>query len=113
MLPLAPVTARVMLCLCGTANDYRLLAFAEGVGDEGLAVEMVGGVEGVVAGGFELGEGGVELGGFDLFGGGVDEAELAGGEVDFAVVAGGTHGRAEGAAEDGAVLVEVAGAGGG
>lgn len=38
----------------------------------------------------------------------MDEAELAGGEVVFF----GAHGWAEGAAEDGAVLVEVAGAGG-
>jgi hypothetical protein len=40
----------------------------------------------------------------------VDEAEFAGGEVDFAVVAFAAHGWAEGAAEDGAVFVEVAGA---
>jgi hypothetical protein len=40
----------------------------------------------------------------------VDEAEFAGGEVNFAVVAFAAHGRAEGAAEDGAVFVEVAGA---
>jgi len=39
----------------------------------------------------------------------VDEAEFAGGEVVFF----GSHGWAEGAAENGAVLVEVAGAGGG
>jgi hypothetical protein len=38
----------------------------------------------------------------------VDEAELAGGEVLLL----GAHGWAEGAAEDGAVLVEVAGTGG-
>ena len=54
---------------------------AEGVGDEGLAVEVVGGVIGFVAGCFLGGDGGVELAGGDLFGGGVDEAELAGGEV--------------------------------
>ncbi len=79
---------------------------AQGVGDEGLAVEIVGGVEGFVAGFFVGGDGGVELAGGDLFGGGVDEAELAGGEV----VLFGAHGWAEGAAEDGAVFVEVAGA---
>ena len=84
--------------------------FAEGVGDEGLAVEVVGAVEGFVAGGFLGGDGGVQFAGGDLFGGGVDEAELAGAEVDFAVVAFAAHGWAEGAAEDGAVFVEVAGA---
>ena len=83
---------------------------SEGVGDEGLAVEVVGGVEGLVAGFFLGGDGGVELAGGNLFGGGVGEAELAGGEIDFAVVAGGAHGWAEGAAEDGAGFVEVAGA---
>jgi hypothetical protein len=40
----------------------------------------------------------------------VGEAEFAGGEIDFAVVAFAAHGWAEGAAEDGAVFVEVAGA---
>ena len=80
--------------------------FAEGVGDQGLAVEVVGAVEGFVAGFFLGGDGGVELAGGDLFGGGVVEAELAGGEVVF----GGAHGWAEGAAEDRAVFVEVAGA---
>ena len=39
----------------------------------------------------------------------MNETELAGGEVVFF----GAHGGAEGAAEDGAVFVEVAGAGGG
>ena len=75
-------------------------------------MEVVGGVEGIVAGFFLCGDGGVEFAGFDLFGGGVDEAELAGGEVDFAVVAFAAHGWAEGAAEDGAMRVEIAGAGG-
>ncbi len=69
-------------------------------------MEVVGGVEGFVRGFFLRGDGGVELAGGDLFGGGVDEAELAGGEVVFV----GAHGWAEGAAEDGAVFVEVAGA---
>lgn len=69
-------------------------------------MESVRGVEGFVAGFFLRGEGGVKLAGGDLFGGGVDEAELAGGEVVF----GGAHGRAEGAAENGTMLVEVAGA---
>ena len=76
-------------------------------------MEVVGGVEGFVAGGFEGGDGGVEFAGGDLFGGGVGVAEFAGGEVGFAVVSGGAHGWAEGAAEDGAGCVEVAGAGGG
>ena len=75
-------------------------------------MEVVGRVEGLVAGFLLRWNGGVELAGGDLFGGGVDEAELAGGEVDFAVVAFAAHGWAEGAAEDGAVFVEVAGAGG-
>jgi hypothetical protein len=74
-----------------------------------LAVEVVGGVIGFVAGFFLRGEGGVEFAGGDLFGGGVGEAEFAGGEV----VLFGTHGWAEGSAEDGAGFVEVAGAGGG
>ena len=46
-------------------------------------MEVVGGVEGFVAGGFEGGDGGIEFAGGDLFGGGVDVAELAGGEVVF------------------------------
>jgi hypothetical protein len=71
-----------------------------------LTVEVVGGVEGFVAGFLLRGEGGVQFAGDDLFGAGVDEAELAGGEVVFS----GAHGWAEGAAEDGAVFVEVAGA---
>jgi hypothetical protein len=79
---------------------------AEGVGDEGLAVEVVLGVEGFIAGFFLGWDGGVEFAGCDLLGGGMDEAELAGGEI----VLGGAHGWAEGAAEDGAVFVEVAGA---
>ena len=77
-----------------------------------MAVEVVGGVVGFVAGFFLCGDGWVEFAGGDLFGGGVDEAELAGGEVYFAVVAFAAHGRAEGTAEDGAMLLEVAGAGG-
>ena len=55
------------------------LCAAKGVGDEGLAVEVVGGVEGFVAGFFLSRDGGVEFAGGDLFGGGVDESELAGG----------------------------------
>ncbi len=69
-------------------------------------METVRGVEGFITGLFLRGEGGVELAGGDLFGGGVDEAELAGGEV----VLCGAHRWAEGAAEDGAMLIEVAGA---
>ena len=71
-----------------------------------MAVEVVGVIEGLIAGFFLRGDGGVEFAGGDLFGGGVDEAELAGGEV----VLFGAHWGAEGSAEDGAVLVEVAGA---
>ena len=41
-----------------TQNDYRS-GVAEGVGDEGLAVEVVGGVEGFVRGFFLRGDGGV------------------------------------------------------
>src|SRR6266403_1045346 len=93
---------RMLLCSdCGYGS--RLL-LAEGVGDEGLAMQVVGGVEGVVAGFFLGGEGGIQLASCDLFGGGVDEAELAGGEV----VLGGARGWDEGAAEGGAVLVGVA-----
>jgi len=73
-------------------------------------VGLVGGVPSGVGGLFKGGDGGVELADGDLSGGGVDVAELAGGEIDFALVTGGAHGRAEGAAEDGAMLVEVAGA---
>src|SRR5690349_18774589 len=93
--------------------DKIFSELAEGVGDEGLAVEVVCAVEGVVGGGFLGGEGGVEFAGGDLFGGGVSEAELAGGEVSLSVVPGRVHGWAEGSAEDGACGVEVAGAGGG
>jgi len=71
-----------------------------------LAVKVVRGVEGPVAGFFLCRDTWVEFAGGDLFDGGVDEAELAGGEVVFFRA----HGWAEGAAEDGAVLVEVAGA---
>jgi hypothetical protein len=73
-------------------------------------VEVVGGVVGFVAGFLLRGDGGVQFAGDDLFGAGVDEAELAGGEVGFAVVAGSAHGWAEGATEDGAGGVEIAGA---
>ena len=72
-------------------------------------MEVVCGVVGFVAGGFLRGDGGVQFAGGDLFGGGVDEAEFAGGQIVFL----GAHGRAKGAAEDGAGFVEVAGAGGG
>ena len=82
------------------------LCAAEGVGDEGLAVEVVGGVEGFFAGFFLSGDGGVEFAGGDLFGACVDEAEFTRGKVALF----GSHGWAEGAAEDGAVLVEVASA---
>ena len=61
-------------------------------------MEVVGGVEGFVAGGFLRGDGEVEFAGGDLFGGGVDETELAGGEVVFLSA----HGWTEGATEDGA-----------
>jgi len=96
---------------CGEAACVRLPA--EGVGDEGFAVEVMGGVEGFVAGGFEGRDGGVEFAGGDLCGGGVDVAELAGGEVGFAFVSGRLYGRPECPADDGAMRVEVAGAGGG
>lgn len=82
-------------------------SLAECVGDEGFAVEVVGGVEGLVAGSFERGYRGVEFAGSDLFCGGVGVAELAGGEM--AVF--GARGWAEGPAEDGARFVEIAGAG--
>ena len=75
-------------------------------------MKVMGGVEGFVAGLFLRWDGGVEFAGFDLFGGGLNEAEFAGGQIDFAVVAFAAHGWAEGATEDGAVFVEVAGAGG-
>ena len=72
-------------------------------------MDAVCGVEGFVGGGFERWDFGVELAGGDLRGSGVGVAELAGGEV--AVFRAGRW--AEGAAEDGAGGVEVAGAGGG
>jgi hypothetical protein len=87
-------------------KSYDLLDTAESVGDEGVAGEIVGLVECFIAGFFLGGNSGVEFAGGDLFGGGVDETELASGEVVFC----GPHGWAEGAAEDGAVFVEVAGA---
>jgi hypothetical protein len=88
------------------AQAASILCIAEGVGDQRLAMEAVGGVEGFVAGFFLRGDGGVELAGGDLFGGGMDEAKFAGGEI----VLSSAHGWAEGAAEDGAMLVEIAGA---
>ena len=69
-------------------------------------MEIVRGVECFVAGGFERGDSGVEFAGGYLFGGGVDIAELAGGEVALF----GAHGWPEGAAEDGTVFIEIAGA---
>ena len=90
-------------------SSKSLLDTAESVGYEGLAVEVVSCIEGFVRAGFQGGYGGVDFAGGDFFGGGMDEAELAGGQVVF----GGAHGWAEGAAEDGAVGIEVAGAGGG
>ena len=87
---------------------YNELFAAESISDERLAVQVVGGVVGLVAGLFLSGDGGVEFAGGDLFGACVDEAEFASGEVVFF----GAHGWAEGATEDGAVLVEIAGAGG-
>ena len=65
--------------LLGTLR--RRLGDAEGVGDEGLAMDVMGGVEGLIAVGFERGDCGVELAGGDFVrrGGGV--AELAVGEV--------------------------------
>ena len=71
-------------------------------------MEVVGCVKGCVASGFEDGEGGVEFTGGYFFSSRVDVAELASGEVVFF----GAHGWAEGAAEDGAGFVEVAGSGG-
>lgn len=67
----------------------------------------MGFVEGLNACRFVCGDGGVEFADGNLFGGGLGVAEFAGGEV----VVRGTHGRAEGAADDGTVLVEIAGAG--
>ena len=85
---------------------HLFLFGAKGVGDDGFALEVVGGVEGFVAGGFARGDAGVKLAGGDLFGRGMDVAELAGGQVAFF----GAHGRAKGAAEDGARFVQIAGA---
>lgn len=63
-------------------------------------------IESIIAGSLLRGDGGVQLAGGDLFCGRGDVAELAGGEVSV----GSSHGWSEGAADDGAVLVEVAGA---
>ena len=82
--------------------DSRMQRIAEGIGDEGFAVEVMGGVEGLIAGGFERGDRGVVFAGGDLCGGGVGVAELAGGEVGFALVSGRLYGRAECPADDGA-----------
>jgi hypothetical protein len=60
-------------------------------------------------GGFEGTPALVQLAAEDFFGRGVDEAEFADGEVVVVVA----HGRAEGAAGNGACGVEIAGAGGG
>lgn len=84
-------------------------ALAKGIGDEGLTVEVMGGIERIVRRGFLRGEGRVDLTGSDLFGSGLSEAQLTGRQVDLAVVAGCAHGWPEGSAHDGAAFVEVAG----
>src|SRR5215469_10802539 len=82
---------------------------AESVGDDGFAVDVVGGVEGLVAGGFLCGDGGIEFAGGDLFGRGVDVAEFAGGEISL----GSTHRRSKRPADDGAGFVVFVGDAGG
>ncbi len=67
------------------------------------------GVEGGIAARFEAHDLGVKLAAGDFFGGCGDVAELAGGKVAFRCA----HRRSEGAADDGAMLIEIAGAGGG
>lgn len=84
-------------------------ALPERVGNEGFAAGAVGGVVGVVAFGDGVRQGGIELAGYDLVGACLGVAELAGGKI----AAFSASGRAKGAAEDGPVLIEVAGAGGG
>lgn len=69
-------------------------------------MEAVRGVVGLVAGLFLLGDCGIKLASCNLFSGGVDVAKLAGGKI----VLGRAHGRPKGAAENGPMLVEVAGA---
>ena len=84
------------------------MQLAQGEGDERFTGEVVGGVVGSVAGGDVFGQGGVDFGGGDFGGSGLGEAEFAVGQVAFFSA----RGWAEGAAEDRAMLVEVAGAGG-
>ena len=69
-------------------------------------MEVADSVEVAVAEAFGERKAGVEFGRGDLIGGGVDEAELTGGEIALL----GARGRPEGAAEDGAMAVECAGA---
>ena len=69
-------------------------------------MEVVGDVEGLIAGLFLGGNGGIEFAGGDFICSGVDKAELAGGKIVFL----GAHRWAEGAAEDRSMFVEIAGA---
>lgn len=63
-------------------------------------------VEGFIAGLFLRRDRGIKLAGRNLFRAGGNEAKLAGGKIVFSR----SHGRPEGATEDRAVLVEIAGA---
>lgn len=84
-----------------------ICTLTQGEGDDGFALKRVGCIVGRVAGGLLYRDGGVQLAGGDLFCCGGDVAELAGREVAL----GGSHGRAEGAADDGTMPVKIAGAG--
>ena len=71
-----------------------------------MAMEILCSIEGFTTGFLQCGDGGVKFAGGDLFGRGVDETELAGGEIVLFCA----HRWAEGATEDRAVFIEVAGA---
>jgi len=94
------------VCLWKTRKLFGQ-GLAQGEGDEGFAVELVGGVVGFVAGGDRFRDRGIKFASGDLVRGGMGVAELAMGEVAFF----GAGRWTEGAAEDRPVLVEIAGAG--
>ena len=69
-------------------------------------MEILRSIEGFITGLLQCGDGRVKFAGGDLSGRGMDETELAGGEIVLFCA----HRWAEGATEDGAVFIEVAGA---
>lgn len=88
------------------AGTFRI---PQSKGNNRFTMERGCGVEGVVAGCLHRWDARVQLAGGNLVGGCGDVAELAGGKI----AVGSSHGRPEGAADDGPMLVEIAGSRGG